>query len=126
MAVLQVTFLFGALLLLFVMLFSGTLRARLKVFLSKNFFNYHYDYREEWLRFTRTLSEGEPGIQLRERSIQAIAELVDSPGGVLWLAQDTGALEQVAHWNMPAAKTARTAGQFAMPVSGETPVGHPS
>nr|AEQ20539.1 putative PEP-CTERM system histidine kinase [uncultured bacterium CSLC3] len=103
--VLQVTFLFGAVLLLFVMMFSGTLRARLKVFLSKNFFNYHYDYREEWLRFTRTLSEGEPGIQLRERSIQAIAELVDSPGGVLWLSQDTGELEQVAHWNMPAEKT---------------------
>nr|AEQ20441.1 putative PEP-CTERM system histidine kinase [uncultured bacterium CSL132] len=103
--VLQVTFLFGAVLLLFVMMFSGTLRARLKVFLSKNFFNYHYDYREEWLRFTRTLSEGEPGIQLRERSIQAIAELVDSPGGILWLSQDTGELEQVAHWNMPAEKT---------------------
>jgi putative PEP-CTERM system histidine kinase len=102
--VLQVTFLFGALLLLFVTIFSGTLRARLKVFLSKNFFSYHYDYREEWLRFTRTLSEGEPGIQLRERSIQAIAELVDSPGGALWLAQDMGAFEQAAHWNMPAAK----------------------
>ena len=102
--VLQVTFLFGAVLLLLVMMFSGTLRARLKVFLSKNFFNYRYDYREEWLRFTRTLSEGEPGIQLRERSIQAIAELVDSPGGILWLSQDTGELEQVAHWNMPAEK----------------------
>lgn len=103
-AVLQVTFLFGALLLLFVMLFSGTLRARLKVFLSKNFFSYRYDYREEWLRFTRTLSEGEPGVQLRERSIQAIAELVDSPGGALWLSQESGAFELVAHWNMPSAQ----------------------
>jgi putative PEP-CTERM system histidine kinase len=101
-AALQVTFLFGAVLLLFVVLFSGTLRARFKVFLSKNFFSYRYDYREEWLRFTRTLSEGEPG-QVRERSIQAIAELVDSPGGALWLAPDSGAFERVAHWNMPAA-----------------------
>ena len=105
-AVLQVTFLFGALLLLLVIFFSGTLRARLKVFLSKNFFNYRYDYREEWLRFTRTLSEGEPGVQLRESSIEAIAELVDSPGGALWLSQDPGAFEQVAHWNMPSAKGA--------------------
>ena len=103
-AVLQVTFLFGALLLLFVILFSGTLRARLRVFLSKNFFSYHYDYREEWLRFTRTLSKGEPGVQLYERSIQAIAELVDSSGGALWLSQDVGVFEQVAHWNMPSAK----------------------
>ena len=97
------TFLFGAGLLLCAVLFSGTLRARLKVFLSKNFFSYRYDYREEWLRFTRTLSEGEPGIQLRERSIQAIAELVDSPGGALWLAQDTGAYAPQAQWNMPLA-----------------------
>ena len=103
-AVLQVTFMFGAALLLCVILFSGTLRARLKVFLSKNFFSYHYDYRDEWLRFTRTLSEGEPGIQLRERSIQAIAELVDSPGGALWLTQDSGSFEPVAHWNMPSTK----------------------
>ena len=103
-AMLQVTFLFGAALLLFVILFSGTLRARLKVFLSKNFFSYHYDYREEWLRFTRTLSKGEPGVQLYERSIQAIAELVDSSGGALWLSQDAGVFEQVAHWNMPPSK----------------------
>jgi putative PEP-CTERM system histidine kinase len=101
-ALLQVTFMFGAALLLCVILFSGTLRARLRVFVSKNFFSYHYDYRDEWLRFTRTLSEGEPGIQLRERSIQAIAELVDSPGGALWLVQDDGNFEQTARWNMPA------------------------
>src|SRR6185295_13300899 len=88
--VLQMTFLFGALLLLFVMFSSGTLRARLKVFLSKHFFSYHYDYREEWLKFTQALSEGEPGTQLHERSIRAIAELVDSPGGALWLAPDSG------------------------------------
>ena len=104
--VLQMTFWFGALLLLFVTLFSGTIRARLKVFLSKNFFTYYYDYREEWLRFTRTLSEGEAGIQMRERSIEAIAELVDSPGGALWLSQDPGTIEHVAHWNMPTAKGA--------------------
>lgn len=104
--VLQLTFWFGALLLLVVTLFSGTMRARLKVFLSKNFFSYYYDYREEWLRFTRTLSEGEPGMQMRERSIEAIAQLVDSPGGALWLTQDVERLEPVAHWNMPGASTA--------------------
>ena len=110
-AVLQITFLFGALLLLFVILFSGTLRARLKVFLSKNFFSYRYDYREEWLRFTRTLSEGEPGVRLRESSIQAIAELVDSPGGALWMSQGAGTFEQIAHWNMSFAQgTEQSAG----------------
>jgi putative PEP-CTERM system histidine kinase len=107
--VLQATLLFGALLMMIAMFFSGTVRAQIKLFLSRNFFTFHYDYREEWLRFTRMLSEGQPGIQLRERSIQAIAELVDSPGGALWLARDSGKFEAVAEWNMPAARSAATA-----------------
>jgi putative PEP-CTERM system histidine kinase len=102
-AVLQATFLFGAVVVLFAMLFSGTLRARLKVFVSKHFFSYRYDYREEWLRFTRTLSEGDPGGWLPERAIKAIAELVESPAGALWLARDGGAFEPAGHWNMPSA-----------------------
>ena len=102
-AIFQATFVFGALLLLMVMLASGTLRARARVFLSKHFFTYKFDYREEWLRFTRTLSEGEPGVHLRERSIQAIAQLVESPGGALWLKDEGGAYERAAQWNMPLA-----------------------
>ena len=99
----QVTFLFAAGVLLVIVLFSGTARARLKVFLSKHFFSYRYDYREEWLRFTRRLAQGEPGVQLRERSIEAIAELVESPGGTLWLQGEGGRFERLAHWNMPQA-----------------------
>jgi putative PEP-CTERM system histidine kinase len=99
-AVLQIAFVFAALQLLFMMLFSGALRARLQVFLSKNFFSHRYDYREEWLRFTSLLSEGEPG-QLRERSIQAIADLVHSPGGALWLLHEGAGYEHAASWNIP-------------------------
>jgi putative PEP-CTERM system histidine kinase len=102
--VLQVASLFAGALLLAALFFSGTTRARLRVFLTKHFFTYRYDYREEWLRFTRMLSEGRPGMELRERSIQAMAGLVESPAGVLWLARDSGTLEPVAHWNEPAAK----------------------
>lgn len=97
--VLQAAFLFGAVVLMFTMLFSGSFRAHVKVFFNKNFFTYRYDYREEWLRFTRTLSQGEPGVALRERSIEAIANLVESPGGSLWLAQDNGDYAEVARWN---------------------------
>lgn len=99
-AVLQSVFLFGALIILAVVVFSGTMRARLKVFLSKHFFTYKYDYREEWLHFTRTLSSGEP-TAVRERALQAVAGLVDSPGAALWLAQDDGTLAFAAHWNLP-------------------------
>jgi len=102
----QITFLFGAGVLLVLMLFSGALRARLKIFLSKHFFSYRYDYREEWLRFTRTLSEGEIGGRVQERCIEALARLVESPGGALWLRQDGGQYECVAHWNFPTAAEA--------------------
>lgn len=97
--VLQAVFLFGAVVLLMSVLFSGTLRSWLKVFISKHFFSYHYDYREEWLRFTRTLSED--GQRLGERVIQAMAELVESPGGGLWINRESGNCEPEAHWNMP-------------------------
>ncbi|SFO34856.1 XrtA/PEP-CTERM system histidine kinase PrsK [Nitrosospira briensis] len=99
--VMQVSFLFGAVVLLLAVLFSGTLRSWLRVFISKHFFSYNYDYREEWLHFTRTLSEGEHG--LGERVIQALAQLVESPGGGLWMRRESGHCEPVTHWNMPSA-----------------------
>jgi putative PEP-CTERM system histidine kinase len=97
-AVMQVTFFAAALALLAGIVFSGTVRSRLKVFISKNFYNYNYDYREEWLRFTRTLSTKGPG--LGERAIQAIADLVESPTGALWLLSDAG-YKLEAQWHMP-------------------------
>ena len=97
-AVMQVTFLFGAVALLVGILFSGVFRSWLKVFISKHFYNYNYDYREEWLGFTRTLSEHDHG--LAERTIQAVAALVESPGGVLFISRESGNCEPVAHWNM--------------------------
>ena len=97
--VLQTLFLFATLLLLMVVVFSGTLRARLRVLLSKHLFSYHYDYREEWLKFTRALSQGEPGGVRCERVVEALAGLVESPGGALWLREE-GSLARAAHWNM--------------------------
>lgn len=98
--VMQVTFLFGALILLAGVLFSGSFRARLKVFISKHFYRYNYDYREEWMRFTRTLSK--PGPDLGERVIEAVAALVESPGGALWQRRESGYYEPAAHWQVPA------------------------
>ena len=97
--VLQIIFSFIALILLIGLLFSGTIRSWLRVTISKHFFSYNYDYREEWLRFTRTLSESELGLE--ERMIQALAQLVESPGGALWIKKESGNFEPVTHWNMP-------------------------
>lgn len=100
--VMQVTFLFGAIVLLAGILFSGTFRSWLKVFISKHFYRYDYDYREEWMRFTRALSA--PGPNLAERAIEAVAALVESPGGVLWQRREGGCFEPVACWHAPAAR----------------------
>ncbi len=97
--VVQSVFLFAAAMLLVLLMFSGTLRARLRVFVSKHFFSYRYDYRAEWLKFTRTLSEGQPGQQLCERAIEALARLLESPGGALWLREGNAGYQRAAHWN---------------------------
>jgi putative PEP-CTERM system histidine kinase len=96
--VLQVTFLFGALILLAGILFSGGLRSWLKVFISKNFYNYSYDYREEWLKFTRTLSVDDS--QIGERAVQAIAAVVESPKGVLYTRNELEQYAVAAEWNI--------------------------
>jgi putative PEP-CTERM system histidine kinase len=97
--VLQTVFLFGAIALLLVTVFSGVARARLRVFLSKHFFHYRYDYREEWLRFTALLTAGDPGARVHERSLEAMAGLVESPAAALWMKQDDGHFRRTAHWN---------------------------
>jgi putative PEP-CTERM system histidine kinase len=95
---LQVAFLCGAGLLLFVLLFSTNIRAQVRVFLSKHFFSYKHDYREEWLKFTQTLSES--GENVSEGVIRAIAALVNTPGGSLWINKENTQYEWLASWNM--------------------------
>ncbi|MBJ7310862.1 PEP-CTERM system histidine kinase PrsK [Rugamonas sp. CCM 8940] len=100
----QLASLFGAAMLLAGVLFSGAVRATLKVLISKHFYQGSYDYRQEWLRITRALAEDGPA--LAERSIQAVAALVESPAGALWLRRDGADFEPAAGWNM-APQTAR-------------------
>ena len=97
--VVQTVFLFAAAMLLALLMFSGTLRARLRVFLSKHFFSYRYDYRKEWLDFTRTLTEGQPGERLCERAVEALAKLVESNGGALWMHEGHAGYQRASHWN---------------------------
>lgn len=96
---LQIAFLSGTGALLLIILFSGTIRAKLRVFLSKHFFNYKYDYREEWLRFTQTLAESDEDVPVRV--IRAISVLVNSTGGSLWIRRDGGQYEFNSSLNMP-------------------------
>jgi putative PEP-CTERM system histidine kinase len=102
---LQMMLLFAALVLLAVFLSSAAQRAKLRVFLNKHLFPYRYDYRTEWLRFTRALSGAKSQLNLGESVITALADLVESPGGVLWLrtASDRD-YEVYARRNLPDAQ----------------------
>jgi putative PEP-CTERM system histidine kinase len=113
--VLQITFLAGAGVLLVVLLFSGQARARVKVLLSKHFYQSKYDYREEWLRFTHTLSTGRPNEPPRARAIRALAEIVHGTGGVLWVRRGQEQFVPGASWNMsePGAAREPAAGALA-------------
>ncbi|MEN8178076.1 MAG: XrtA/PEP-CTERM system histidine kinase PrsK [Pseudomonadota bacterium] len=95
----QMIFLFAALIFLVAVLFSGNLRSKLKVFLSKHFFNYKYDYRDEWLRIIQTLSSGEPGPEIRIRVVKAIADLVESGAGALWMRDEVGKYLCSSNWH---------------------------
>ena len=97
--VVQIIFMSGALLVLLVVVFSGRLRASLRVFINKHFFHYKYDYRDEWLRFIRTLSSGQQDDRLRERAIHSIAEIIESPGGILWM-RHLNRYVPVSSWQM--------------------------
>jgi len=97
---LQVTFFSGALALVFLTLSSGTFRSAVRNFVSANFFNYKYDYRHEWLQFIRLISAQESLLPLHDRVIEALANIVDSPAGALWLLHED-AYVNTASWNAP-------------------------
>lgn len=97
---LQTALLFAAFVLLSLVLLSGSQRARLRVFLNKHLFPYRYDYRAEWLRFTRALSGADGSLSLGESAVKALGDLVESPGGGLWLKDESGSYVQTARVNM--------------------------
>lgn len=111
---LAAAFIACALLLLVGVLASGQFRARLNVLLSKHFFRYKYDYREAWQRFNAMLADS-TGVTVapRERAIRALADLVDSPAGLLWTIGSHDVYHLAAAWN------AGSLGQLPVPA------GHP-
>lgn len=97
----QLVLLFGGALSLVVLAFSGAFRARLRVLLAKHFFAYRYDYRTEWLGVTQALSVAGDGSSLGESVVKALSDLVESPGGGVWLRGADGNFSQQARLNMP-------------------------
>jgi putative PEP-CTERM system histidine kinase len=88
----------------------------LRVFISAHFYPQRYDYRVEWLRFTRTLSEEDPATTVQQRAIRALARIVASPRGSLWRRDASGErFECAAHWPDDRALAGTLAGDDPLP-----------
>ncbi len=83
----QILFFAGAAVVLAFLLASSALRRQISVFINKHFYSNKYDYRIEWLRFIQTLSTRSDE-DLGRTAIRAIAQIFDSPGGILLVAAD--------------------------------------
>ncbi|MCK9542613.1 MAG: PEP-CTERM system histidine kinase PrsK [Novosphingobium sp.] len=100
----ELTFLTLATALAIVLLPSQRMRSWLKVTLAKHFFQHRYDYREEWLRFTRTIgAQGDGALPLGERVVQAVADIAESRAGLLLAGSENGDLTLAARWQWPSA-----------------------
>ncbi len=101
---LQLGLVFLALVLAIAVVLSASLRATLRVFLGKHFFRYRFDYREEWLKFTATVSSHDHPQEAGRNVIRGLADMLESPAGALWLLRpEDDQFRQVARWNLPLA-----------------------
>ncbi len=98
---LQILFFSISLTFLATLLLSRRIRSKLMVFISQNFFDYKYDYREEWLKMTRELADQSDNSPLPHRVIRILAGLVESNAGAIWLKGDKGAYSLSASVNLP-------------------------
>lgn len=84
------------------MLASSGLRGWFREILLRNLFRHRYDYRDEWLRLSGTLAGHKAEMQpLEERAVQALADIVDSPAGLMLAPSEEGGMTLTARWNWP-------------------------
>jgi putative PEP-CTERM system histidine kinase len=98
----QLTLIFGMSISALLILPSGRFRAWLNVIIAKNFFPHRYDYRSEWMRFADTIGfPSHDAAPFYERVIKSLADIFDSPGGLIFVPNDEGRLTLQARWNWP-------------------------
>ena len=98
----QITLVFCMSIIALMYLPSGKFRAWLKVVIAKNFFQHRYDYRSEWMRFADTI--GFPTVDaapFHERVIKSLADIFESPAGLLLTRDEEDRLVVQARWNWP-------------------------
>ena len=84
----------GAIALLAAFLVSTSVRQRVSRALSEHFYSLKYNYRQEWLSLTRTLSESDQSVP--ERILESLTRLTGSPGATLWMVHRDRSAETAA------------------------------
>ena len=111
----QITFIVSAVLVAALALPSARMRGWLRVMATKHLFQHRYDYREEWLRFTRTIGRGGTGCaSLEERAVKALADITESPAGLLLMPNEEAQLELTARWNWSTLAVPAVAADYAL------------
>ena len=94
---------------------SNSLRRHTRILVLKHLFRHRYDYRGEWIRFTETIGRGQgAGLALKQRAIQALADIVDSLAGLLLTPEEDGFLGLEAEWNWPDSAATNPAAPLAL------------
>ncbi len=95
---LKTAFFSAALLVLLTLFFSAQVRSRVRMFLARHFYRNKYEYGEEWLKFTQALSRAslEPE-SLHHTILESVADIVDSPGGIILQKTAAGSFEVAAN-----------------------------
>ncbi|MEL6878152.1 MAG: XrtA/PEP-CTERM system histidine kinase PrsK, partial [Pseudomonadota bacterium] len=114
----QVVFLAISILAAIIWLPSQRVRGWLRVTATKHLFQHRYDYREEWLRFTRTVGSASAGSangpSFHERAVKAVADITDSPAGLLLVPNEEAQLELIARWNWPTIAVPAIAAEYEL------------
>ncbi|NTZ41560.1 PEP-CTERM system histidine kinase PrsK [Altererythrobacter sp. SALINAS58] len=100
----QVAFVLVAIVAALLWLPSQRLRSWSRVQIAKHLFQHRYDYREEWLRFNRTVGRASAGDDsstqgLGTRIAKALADITDSPGALLLTPEEESETCFDAAWN---------------------------
>jgi len=99
-AILSILFIFVSLILFLILASSSHVRAQITVFIDKHFRDYKYDYREQWLGLIRALSSSNDEDKLEPRALKAITDMMNSPGGSLWVRKNQQQFAPVAQVGM--------------------------
>ena len=101
----ELSLVFAGLIGLLLFLSSRSARSLVHRLVVHHFFADRYDYRRQWLDCISTLSGTGTNerVALHTRAIRAVADIVDSPNGALFLREgNTGMLAWAGSWNMQA------------------------